>query len=173
MTRGRITGAALILAWLALGTFSSFIPQIFAGPPVLEPSADLTVAERFRYVGMMFAPLPDWVKRWMGLQQFVFASSMLFALFHREARIYLLAIVASHAVSFLEIAFLPVSTLGLGLVALNHWLWIPALVIMVRNWPRIEKESGFAVWYALALFQLTFSLVFDIRDGALYLAGLF
>lgn len=173
MTRGYTAGAALIIAWLALSTFSSFIPQIFPGPPVIEPAPDLTIAERFRYVGMMFGPLPDWVKRWMGLQQFVFASSMLFALFHREARIYLMAIIASHAISFLEIAFLPVSTLGLGLVALNHWLWIPALVIMVRNWPRTETASGYAVWYAIAIFQLTFSLIFDIRDGALYLAGMF
>ena len=73
MTRGYTAGAALIIAWLALSTFSSFIPQIFPGPPVIEPAPDLTIAERFRYVGMMFGPLPDWVKRWMGLQQFVFA----------------------------------------------------------------------------------------------------
>jgi len=151
----------------------AFIPQIFAGPMPVEYAPDLTIAERFRYVGMLFAPLPEWVKRWMAVQHYIFAGSLLFVIWHKEAQAYLAGVVASHAASMLEIALAPVSSLTLGLVALNHWLWLPALVVLVRAWPRIEKQSGYGVWATLAIAQLVFSLIFDLRDGVLYILSLF
>ena len=169
----KTAGSILLLAALLVGGFMEFIPQIFAGPMPIEYAPDLTIAERFRYVGMMFAPLPEWVKRWMAVQHYIFAGSLLFVLWHKEAQVYLAAIVASHVASILEITFAPVSMLSLGLVALNHWLWIPALVVLVRAWPKLNKQSGYGMWCTIAIAQLTFSLTFDIRDGVLYLVSAF
>ena len=67
----------------------------------------------------------------------------------------------------------PMERLGLGLVSLNHLVWIPALVFMLRRYPLLDKRTPFGLWYHLVLFQLCFSLFFDIRDSALYLGALF
>lgn len=168
-----LAGFILLIVALLFGGFMQFIPQIFAGPMPVEAAPDLTIAERFRYVGMMFAPLPDWVKRWMAVQHYIFAGSLLFVLWHREAQAYLAAIIASHAASMMEIAFAPVSALSLGLVALNHWLWIPALIVLARAAPSIPWRSGYGAWCGLAIGQLCFSLFFDLRDGVRYLLSFF
>lgn len=114
-------------------------------------STDLAAAGQFRYPGMMSAPRTRPGRSFDGLQQFVLAPRRLFTLFRREARVYLLSIVASYSISFLEIAFLCLGVPGLGLIALNHWLRIPAPVIMVRNGLRIEKARGFATWSPVTL----------------------
>ena len=119
-----------------------------------------------------FSSIPDWVKRWMGFQHFVFAGSLLFILWHVEARAYLLGLVVSHAISYGEIVIAPIDRIGLGLVSHNHIVWIPALVFMIRRYPLLDRRSPFGLWYHLVLFQLCFSLLFDIRDSAKYLAGM-
>jgi hypothetical protein len=163
---GRSEGILYAVAIVALGLLI-FLPITFL------PGGDAaTMAERFAKMDAAFAAIPQWVKQWMSFQHYVFAGSLLFALFHVEARIYLLGIIVSHAISFSEIALAPVDRLGLGLVSLNHLVWIPALVLMVRRYPIQEKRTPFGLWYHLALFQLSFSLVFDIRDSVIYLWAL-
>jgi hypothetical protein len=153
---------AVILLGLAI-----FLTVVF-----LPGGTDAAPAARFATMDAAFGALPDWVTRWMSFQHFVFAGPLLFFVWHAEARVYLLAIIVSHAISFGEIFLAPVERLGLGLVSLNHMVWIPALVFMVLRYPVLDKRTPYSVWYHLALFQLCFSLVFDIRDSALYLAAM-
>lgn len=145
---------------------------IFLAITFLPGGEGATVAQRFAKMDAAFADIPAWVKQWMSFQHYVFAGSLLFVLWHAEARIYLLGIALSHAISYGEIMHAPVDRLGLGLVSLNHLVWIPALVFMLRRWPALERRTPFGLWYHLALFQLCFSLVFDIRDSLAYLAAL-
>jgi hypothetical protein len=126
-------------------------------------------AERFARMDAAFAAIPAWVKQWMSFQHYVFAGSLLFIIWHVEARVYLCGLVLSHAISYGEIVLAPVDRLGLGLVSLNHLVWLPALVFMVRRYGALEKQSPFGLWYHLVLFQLCFSLIFDIRDSSAYL----
>lgn len=153
---------AIILLGLAIFLTVTFLPG----------GTDAAPAARFARVDAAFAALPDWVTRWMSFQHFIFAGPLLFFVWHAEARVYLLAIIVSHAISFGEIFLAPVERLGLGLVSLNHMVWIPALVFMVLRHPVLEKRTPYSVWYHLALFQLCFSLLFDIRDSARYLAAM-
>lgn len=139
-------------------------------PIALVPGGEAaTSAERFARMDAAFSAIPAWVKQWMTFQHYVFAGSLLFLLWHAEARVYLAGLVLSHAISYAEIALAPVDRLGLGLVSLNHLVWIPALVFMLRRYRCLEKRTPFGLWYHLVLFQLCFSLVFDIRDSAAYL----
>jgi hypothetical protein len=151
---------------IALGLLI-FLPVTF-----LPGGADVAMAERFAQIEVAFAAIPAWVKQWMSFQHYIFAGSLLFVLFHAEARVYLLGLIVSHAISYAEIMLAPADRLGLGLVSLNHLVWIPALVFMVRRYPVLDKRTPYGLWYHLTLFQLCFSLVFDIRDSVIYLVSM-
>lgn len=138
--------------------------------PVAGGSAAADMPARLAKLNAAFATLPQWVQQWMSFQHFIFAGSLLFFVWHLEARVYLGAIVLSHAISFAAIAAAPMERLGLGLVSLNHLVWIPALVYLLRRWPRLEWRNPYGLWLALATFQMGFSLVFDIRDSAPYIS---
>lgn len=154
------------LAIVALGLLI-FLPVTF-----LPGGEAGDMAARFAKMDAAFGAIPDWVKQWMSFQHYIFAGSLLFFLFHAEARIYLLGLIVSHAISYAEIALAPVDRLGLGLVSLNHLVWLPALVFMVRRYPLLDKRTPYGLWYHLVLFQLCFSLVFDIRDSVIYLGSM-
>ena len=159
----------------ALATYGAMIALsllIFLPITFLPGEQAGSAAERFAQMDAAFSAIPEWVKQWMTFQHYVFAGSLLFLLWHAEARVYLAGLVLSHAISYAEIALAPVDRLGLGLVSLNHLVWIPALVFMLRRYRCLEKRTPFGLWYHLVLFQLCFSLVFDIRDRAIYLWSL-
>jgi hypothetical protein len=137
--------------------------------PLDQVAIDADREMRVNKISGDFAGITGWVARWMSFQHFIFAGSLLFIVWHNEARVYLLGIIVSHAMSFAEIAFAPFERLGLGLVSLNHLVWIPALILMLMQWPKLAKNSPYGIWYHLALFQLSFSLFFDIRDSVYYL----
>jgi hypothetical protein len=150
------------------------IALLIALPTIFWPSdtAPAAIDARMAKMDGLFGAIPDWVKQWMSFQHYVFAGSLLFALWHKEARVYLLAIILSHVISFAEIFHAPVDRLGLGLVSLNHWVWLPAFALLIRNFGQIEKNSPFGLWAMLAIFQLSFSLIFDVRDGLIYIADM-
>ena len=166
------TGIVIFLAWLAMSSFMAFMPQIMGGPPLAPGATDLTIPQRFMTVGMEFGTLPKWVSIWMGWQHFVFASALLFVIWHKEAQLYLLGLLASHAVMFTTVAFGPMNTEWLLLASFTHWLWIPALLLLLRNWISIPKNSGFWLWSTMTIGQLCFSLFFDIPDGVRFLGSL-
>lgn len=136
--------------------------------PIDNP-ATATMAERIARMDALFAALPQWVLQWMGVQRFIMLGCLWFVIWHSEARVYLLAVLLSHAISYTEIAYAPVERLGLGLVSLNHMVWIPALALMLRNRASVAVKTPFGLWYYAALFQLIFSLAFDIPDSVAYL----
>lgn len=162
----RLRATPYAIAIIALGLLIALLVTFLPG------GTEATTAERFAQMDSAFAAIPDWVKQWMSFQHYVFAGSLLFVPFHAEARIYLLGLIVSHAISYAEIMLAPADRLGLGLVSLNHLVWIPALVFMIRRYPLLDKRTPFGLWYHLVLFQLCFSLLFDIRDSFLYLAAL-
>lgn len=135
----------------------------------VESGVSATWTERNSLMDAWFGALPKWVLMWMSIQRFIMLGCLWFVIWHREARVYLLAVVLSHVISYTEIAYAPVERLGLGLVSLNHLVWIPALVLMLANRSLVVLRTPYGLWYHAALFQLIFSLIFDLRDSALYL----
>lgn len=167
-TTGAVIGAVL-LALLVYLELIPFLPQ--SGPPPAL-SSEMSIAERFAYFGSLFPALADWAKVWMEFQDMIMAASLLFVLWHREAQIYALAPVLSHAFAFAMLCLVPTAAISLDLAALSHWLWIPALVVLVRAWPELDKRSGYGAWCTIAIAQLVFSLCFDIPDGIQFLLAL-
>ena len=144
----------------------ALMPLIAAGPGT---GAEGGVGDKFQHFNTLMAALPDWVQHWLVVQRFIFALCLLFVIWQREAQIYLAAILVSHALSLLEIIVLPVDYMKLDLVALNHWVWIPVLIVFLWSWPKVEKLSAYGMWFLIATAQLIFSLIFDLRDGVAYL----
>lgn len=166
------TGILALILWLGLSSFMSFMPMIMGGAPPEPGASEFTIPQRFMVVGMDFVALPQWVTIWMGWQHFVFASALLFVIWEKEAQLYVIGLIASHAIMFGTVAFGPMSTDWLKLAALTHWLWIPAYIMLLRNWSSLPKNSGYWAWASLAIAQMTFSFAFDIPDGILFLIGL-
>ena len=164
---GVLTARNMAMATIIIALLIA-LPTIFWPSDAVPAAIDARIAK----IDALFGALPDWVQKWMSFQHYIFAGSLLFALWHKEARVYLLGIVLSHVISFAEIFHAPVDRLGLGLVSLNHWVWVPALALLIRNFGQIEKNTPFGLWAMLAIFQLSFSLIFDIRDGLIYIAAM-
>jgi hypothetical protein len=157
-----------------MAVLAIIIALAIALPTIFWPSDAAPAAIDARLVKMdgLFGAIPEWVKKWMTVQHYIFAGSLLFAFWHKEARVYLLTIILSHVISFAEIFHAPMDRLGLGLVSLNHWVWLPALALLIRNFGQMAKNTPFGLWAILAIFQLTFSLIFDIGDGLAYVAAM-
>jgi len=159
-------GIILGLLLLGLLIFMECIPYL-GGPPASGEAP--THAMVF---GKQFAQLPPWVKIWMVFQDLIIASSLWFVLWKKEAQVYVLAPLASHAFLFPVMPMVPIESLTLGFAALSHFFWIPALIYLVWKWPTVDKNSPFGMWMTVAIAQLAFSLIFDIPQGISFLMSL-
>lgn len=119
-----------------------------------------------------FEALPPWVHIWMKFQDIIMAAALFFILWRREAQIYGVGLIANHLFSFFTLPFVPVAKVGLGLIALSHWIWIVPLVVMIRAWPYLDKGTGYGAWVSIAIAQIIFSLMFDVPDGLAFLGSL-
>jgi hypothetical protein len=108
----------------------------------------------------------------MHFQDIIVAASLFFVLWRKEAQIYAAAIIANHVFLFAVMPFVPPEKITLGIAALSHWFWIIPLVVLIRQWPHLDKKTGFGTWATVAIGQLTFSLMFDIPDGVQFFASL-
>jgi hypothetical protein len=108
----------------------------------------------------------------MHFQDIIMAASLFFVLWRKEAQIYAAAIIANHVFLFAVMPLVPPEKITLGIAALSHWFWIVPLVVLVRKWPRLDIRTGYGTWATVAIGQLVFSLIFDIPDGAQFLASL-
>lgn len=162
LSRPIIASIAIVLIALLIFIPSTFLPL---GSPLGDYETNLAK------LNPLFETLPPLTKTWMSFQHGVFLSSVLFVFWFKEARVYLLGIVASHLIHFGQNRWAPVERIDLGLVALNHMVWIPALVLLVISWPALKKKSLYSIWYHIAIFQMTVSLSFDIPNSAIYLFG--
>ena len=167
----RSLGVAIFIVAVLVAIIVTLGPEIAGGQAPNGAGGEAPLSNNSAHLEELFATLPVWVTRWLAIQRIIFAGALLFVIWHREAQAYLAAIIASHVLTILEVSFLPASYFNLELLALNHWLWIPVLVLFVKNWPQIDKQSGYGTWYIIATAQLAFSLVFDVRDGIRYIAS--
>ncbi len=135
----------------------------------VEHATVASMTERYVKMDALFGALPSYVLQWMSVQRFIMLGCLWFVIWHKEARVYMLATLLSHVISYTEIAYASVERLGLGLVSLNHLVWIPALVLLFVNRKTVDWKSPFGLWYGLALFQISFSMIFDIPDSVAYL----
>lgn len=166
-------GAVILIIALTLLIYMEVMPYLFSGgsPPV-NVNDDLAIAQRFPYLGMQFAALPDWAKVWMSFQDIIMGSALFFVLWHRAAQIYVASYIVSHIFIFSMVAFAPIDLLTLNLAAFSHWFWIPALFLLLKNWPNTDKRSGYGTWCTIAIAQLCFSLFFDIPDGFKFMSSI-
>ena len=156
--------------------FIALLAMVIMALVMFIPAGDSNITAdssmRFGHIGAAFSSLPTWVTRWMTFQHYVFAGSLLFFIWHVEARVYLFGLIVSHGIFMIQVSHAPFNRLELGLVSLNHLTWIPALLFMIYRWPALNKNSPYSLWYHIAIFQLLFSLTFDIRDSTAYIATL-
>lgn len=163
-------GVVLFLLVLLLMIFIECLPFIGSGPPPMEPVQGMKFPEKNAYFGFQFAGLAPWAKVWMSIQDIIIGAGLFFVLWRKEAQIYMTAYLANHIFLFAFIALLPAAKITLGLAALSHWLWIPALYIFIKCWSGLEKNTGYKTWVTIAIAQIIFSLTFDIPEGIKFLA---
>ncbi len=80
----------------------------------IENTTTASMAERHAKMDALFGALPSYVLQWMSVQRFIMLGCLWFAIWHKEARVYMLATLLSHMISYSEIAFAPVERLDLG-----------------------------------------------------------
>jgi len=165
-------GIIIGLLLIALLWYMEMLPYLGpprpAGPP--PPGVELPPQAIF---GKLFSELPPWVNVWMKFQDMIIASCLIFVLFKKEAQIYALGILANHAFLFPILPLIPAAKVSLGFAALSHFFWIIPLVVLIRAWPKTDKNTAFGVWMTIAIAQLSFSLFFDIPQGFQFLGSLF
>ncbi len=116
--------------------------------------------------------LPLWLKAWLGLLTLTFAASFLFVRRHAAARWALLGFAVSHIIVVVLQAG-GLATMRTGLVSLSHVMgWSPVLVILVREVADAPARSAYRVWCWMLLSIIGVSLIFDLRDAAMYLSYL-
>lgn len=163
---GAFIGVALLALLLVLELLS-----VSAGPPPGQLATGGAPPPQAVF-GAQFAAVPTWVKVWMKFQDMVIGALLLFVLWRKEAQIYGLAILASHIFLFAVMPIVPIEKLTLGFASLSHFFWIIPLVVFVRAWPSLDKATGYGAWVTVAIFQIVFSLVFDIPDGIGFIMSL-
>ena len=161
-------GILIGIMLFALLWYMELIPFLRPSGPPAEGAAPSQAA----IFGKQFAALPPWVQIWMKFQDIIIASSLLFVMFRKEAQIYALGVLANHAFLFPVMSMVPIDKLTLGFAALSHFFWIIPLIVLVRAWPKTDKNTAFGIWMTVAIFQLIFSLSFDIPDGLQFLFSL-
>lgn len=165
-TKNKLLGWVTVVACLATLLYIEIIPYLSAGSvPPTQLTDGVTPAERFAYMGTLFANLPSWVKVWMHVQDVILASALFFALWHTGARFLAASVILNHILLIALVPIVPVAWVSLKLAALTHFCWIPAWLYLIRLWPRLDKKTGYGTWVSVAIAQLTFSLAFDIPDG--------
>ena len=162
----------LFIALLAMVIMASvmFIP---AGDGNI--SADSSM--RFGQIGAAFSSLPIWVTRWMTFQHYVFAGSLLFFIWHVEARVYLFGLIVSHGI-FMGMTLMP------GLVEAHAHLTGPSsvekfvpgmylppeeLALTAARNARILLDYGFTSAYSAGALSKTLEISLNqhIVDGGL------
>lgn len=163
----KLCGSVILFAMVLLLLYLEILPTLNTGikPLVNNANDTMSPAERGAQIGMLFAELPAWVKIWMHFGDIVIAASLLFVLWHREAQIYAFCMIVSHLFFLAIIQIIPSSLLGLEWAALSHCAWIPALLVLLKAWPSINKQTGFGVWATVAIAQILLYLMFDIPDS--------
>lgn len=162
-------GATIGIALLAILIFLEILQAGGPPPPGSIPEGPPPPHAVF---GAKFAALPAWVNIWMHFQDIIIGALLFFVLWKKEAQWYAFAVVANHVFLFAAMPFVPIEKLDLGLAALSHYIWIIPLFFMIRAWPSLDKSTSYGLWVTVAIAQITFSLCFDLPQGAMFVASL-
>ena len=115
--------------------------------------------------GILKMPLP-W-KLWLMLLIFVNMIVPLFYLDRLEAKVVLLAIVAS----MILMVTLTKLTGFTRLLGLGHIFWIPLLLFLGTRFAEIPANDSFGIWVRMLMVLNAISLVIDGIDVGRYIAG--
>ncbi|MEO1027956.1 MAG: hypothetical protein AAFX02_02750 [Pseudomonadota bacterium] len=117
--------------------------------------------------------VPLLMKLWLGAMMIANLSSIFFIKRHIAARWVFGALILSHSwIAILEITGL-YAVKG-GQVSLGHILfWSPAIYMLIKFRSEMKFPSAYAIWASIMLFFYGVSLVFDIRDAAIWISSLF
>ena len=113
--------------------------------------------------------LPLWVQIWMNVMSAVFLPSIVYMFRHIEA-------VVVFGVLFYNIVigyFLVIATGAGPQTGLIHILiWPLILIVTAVNFKKIDWRSWYGRWLATVCAVVVISLIFDIRDMAIWLGGM-
>ncbi len=154
---------ALMLALVIAMAFCVGVPEALAQP--YEPGNG--ALEIWNAQGMASAPL--WVQIWLVFEVLTFLAGLFFVRTRVEARWVVGGFFAMLLVSNAMVVLLSITPL-VGYVALNHVIYrAPGLYLLLTRRPFLKERSSYAFWSALMTGALLFSLIFDLRDAAIYL----
>ena len=113
--------------------------------------------------------LPEWVQLWMLFMMLSLVPGLVFMFRYAEARV----LVASVLYSFVMTTFINAATDGPTLLwGLAHLLFWPIPVIYTAlRFRQINWRSIYGYWLALACSVMTVSVIFDVRDVAIYFSS--
>jgi len=172
--QNRLIDWAVLILFLLTLFYIELIPILGAGGPVVtETFQGMSPPERGAYFGYLFSQLPSWVNVWMHFQDCIIFGGIFFLFAHKVVRWYLFGVVLNHIILFALMPIIPEHALSLKFAAFTHFAWVPALIFFIKAWPGVDKRSPFGIWLCIAIFQLCFSLFFDIPQGVMWLATLF
>ena len=153
--------ARVIIALFALAALAIMITTARGAPYALE---DWNMATR--------ESLPLGMKIWLGSMLLTMVSSVFFMRRHIAARWVLAAFVIGHAWIGVAEGFGMFAVKG-GMVSLGHIvIWAPAIYALIANRDQITLPSPYGVWACAMLFFYSVSLIFDIRDAAIWIIAL-
>ena len=113
--------------------------------------------------------LPEWVQLWMTFMMLALVPALVFMFRYAEARV----TVAAVLYSFVMTTFINIATEGPTLLwGLAHLLFwpIPVIYTLVR-FKQINWRSIYGYWLALANAVMVISIVFDVRDVAIFFSS--
>ncbi len=116
------------------------------------------------------AASPLWVQWWIIFMLCTFFAGLLFVRTHLAARWIVASVVVSHLASAAVLLVFGPTALTVGVIAINHVVfWTPAALYLAFRGAPTMSAPVYGGWRYLMLAVITFSLVFDYRDAAIFL----
>jgi len=111
------------------------------------------------------------VQIWMSWMMFLFLGSVVFLKNHKAARYALAALLFAVPVAIVIFYF----SKNIHLLGITHLIvWAPLLVYFLRSEMKSNEfnlRSPYGIWVSLLSLTISVSLVFDVRDIFLVMAG--
>lgn len=144
------------------------IAATVADQAAIAAAADLTPFSVWNEEARAASPL--WVQRWIIFMLCTFFAGLFFVRTHLAARWIVASVVVSHLASaFVLLVFGP-EALTVGVIAINHIVfWTPAAIYLALKGAPEQYAPVYSAWRYLMLAVISFSLVFDFRDAAIFL----
>lgn len=121
-------------------------------------------------IGPYLTPL---VNMWLMWMLAIGVTALLWAIKKVEARYVVLAFVGSIAAGFVMPPIIGADNYVYASLSLSHMVfWTPAVIAIIMRRRSVNWKSLYGFWLGLALATMLVSLLFDWRDGLVYLSFL-